>query len=158
MKLTEILDTSYKYSVVTNRTGIWEAEFTDDKGFLIEICATHVLNQVWLFQFTRDDRTEKIDEGDAFKIFGTVIKAAKEFLTDRKPDFAMFSADKNEQSRVSLYKRMLGKIKIPGYRTLKEQDFNKLELATESFIRKMISCCADSSEILVIADESEIGE
>jgi len=49
--------------------------------------------------------------GHEFQLFATVIQVLKEFILKIKPNVISWTADKTEESRVSLYSTMLKKLK-----------------------------------------------
>ena len=67
----------------------------------------------WMVEFYRGNSQEVTGEGDAYKIFATVLEAIKEFISKKDPEFIRFSATKdvqpgqNAQSRSKLYTTMV---------------------------------------------------
>lgn len=49
--------------------------------------------------------------GAAPRIFATVFAALREFLTERRPEFIMLSASKDNENRFRLYQKMAAKMK-----------------------------------------------
>ena len=67
-------------------------------------------NEAWLVEFWRNNSLEVTGEGDAQRIFATVLSAIQQFIKKYRPDRLHFSAakgDKQDQSRSSLYTRMV---------------------------------------------------
>lgn len=65
----------------------------------------------WEVIFKRDDSIEVTGEGDAMRIFSTVLAATKKFIEMEDPTFVRFTAakTKEQQSRSSLYKRLVNR-------------------------------------------------
>ena len=67
----------------------------------------------WMFQFYRDDRDDVSGQGDAQRVFATVLNALKIFLRRRRPNRLHFSASREtdsgqkSQSRSNLYTRLV---------------------------------------------------
>lgn len=85
-------------------------------------------------EFHRDNSQNITNQGDAYKIFATVLYAIKEFLKMRQPDNLIFSATKdvesgqNEESRTKLYDRMIGRYtNTLGYDSFSEDHGNYTE-------------------------------
>jgi SAM-dependent methyltransferase len=85
-------------------------------------------------EFHRDNSQDITNQGDAYKIFATVLHAIKEFLKMRQPDNLIFSATKdvesgqNEESRTKLYDRMIGRYtNTLGYDSFSEDHGNYTE-------------------------------
>lgn len=57
----------------------------------------------------------KTGSGSEMQVFSFVIESIKELIKRYSPDEISFSADKADGNRGSLYKRMLARIKMPGY-------------------------------------------
>ena len=72
----------------------------------------------WEVIFRRDDSIEVTGEGDAMRIFSTVLAATKKFIEMEDPMYVKFTAakTKEQQSRSSLYKRLVNRFaKQMGY-------------------------------------------
>lgn len=74
----------------------------------------------WEILFDRDGKMFRTGEGDAFKIFGTVLEIIRDFIKQKKPSKIFFESDKIEVSpyydqeetnlsRERLYDRMVDK-------------------------------------------------
>lgn len=64
----------------------------------------------WVVSFYRDNSTDITGQGDALKIFATVLDALEEFTYREDPDTIMFhavKADDPKGSRAKLYDRMV---------------------------------------------------
>lgn len=70
---------------------------------------------------------------EIFQMFGTIVNHIIEYMESMNPDFIYFSADKNEETRYPLYKRMVDKLirRVPKYVALHDDYlvdfFNKVE-------------------------------
>jgi hypothetical protein len=81
----------------------------------------------WMVDFFRDSSTEVTGEGDAYRVFATVLTAMRQFIDKRKPAKLNFSAEKNDDptgSRAKLYDRMIQRyIGDTGY-TITRNDYS----------------------------------
>jgi hypothetical protein len=59
--------------------------------------------------------------GNALRIFGTVYTILQDFIEHAQPDAIMFSADKDEPSRVSLYNRFAKRMVKQGWEHCKPE-------------------------------------
>ncbi len=70
-------------------------------------------DEEWAVEFWRNNSQEVTGEGDAYRIFATVMEAIKEFIATEDPERIRFSATKdvepgqNSQSRSKLYTTMV---------------------------------------------------
>ena len=108
--LEEAFDQPYDIRWSTGEFGDVDAyaELDDDSG--LEIAFLDQQHNSWMVEFTRDSSTEITGEGDAYKVFATVLTAMRQFIDKRKPAKLNFSAEKNEDptgSRASLYDKLI---------------------------------------------------
>ena len=103
--------------------GYWSYDFkTDDKSEIEVRFEEHEWSDEessWTVDFRRDGAMNITGEGDAMRIFATVIQVIKEFIKKEKPQMLNFSAHKpltdpgnrssELTSRERLYKRMIQK-------------------------------------------------
>ena len=69
--------------------------------------------------------------GDSFMVLSTVVEIAKDFIIKNKPQLLVFTADKNDKSRVDLYSSMVKKLirltdfayQIPRSKSSENQEF-----------------------------------
>ena len=106
-----IKDTAYDFSTVA-KIGDREIVFRAEKETQI----------AWMIDFV-----ERKDEypgstsfavtgsGNAMEVFSFVIASIKELITRYSPGIIQFDANKAENSRIDLYRRMINRVKIPGY-------------------------------------------
>ena len=80
----------------------------------------------WEIEFYRSDRQDITGEGDAQKIFATVLKAIHEFVRKKEPDSIEFSTNKEadlRSSRTRLYDRLVDRYaRDLGYTLQKQED------------------------------------
>lgn len=62
-------------------------------------------------------KSTMIGTGDAYKVFGTIIKIVQEYVEVHQPKALYFTADKDERGRVSLYKKLAASVDkaLPNY-------------------------------------------
>lgn len=80
-------------------------------GTNLSIMFTHIGDNEWIVEFHRNNSQEVTGEGDAQRIFATVLDAIQKFVKKYKPAVVTFTASKeegqNSQSRVKLYDRLV---------------------------------------------------
>ena len=68
----------------------------------------HEGNEITQVEFYRNNSQSVTGEGDAQRIFATVLAAIQQFIKDERPKRITFAADKEPgESRASLYKRLV---------------------------------------------------
>ena len=113
MKLDEILSSVYPYESIPVDDG-YEITFKDSKGdFVVVTFELWAGPESFEVSFTRDGKYNMTKGGDELRIFATVLKIMTDFLREHKPKFISFAASKEEESRVTFYKRLIRKF-IPG--------------------------------------------
>jgi GNAT superfamily N-acetyltransferase len=107
--VTEAFDQPYAIQW-TKQNGDWHATADlDDGSELIVLFMSQGDNQ-WMVEFERDENMEITGEGDAPRVFATVLTAMQQFIAKRKPAMLNFSAEKEDDptgSRARLYDRMI---------------------------------------------------
>lgn len=107
--VTEAFDQPYSVQW-TKKNGDWHATADlDDGSELIVLFMSQGDNQ-WMVEFERDENMEITGEGDAPRVFATVLLAMQQFIAKRKPAMLNFSAEKEDDptgSRARLYDRMI---------------------------------------------------
>lgn len=124
-ELSEAFDQPYAIQW-TKTNGDWHATADlDDGSELIVLFMSQGDNQ-WMVEFERDENMEITGEGDAPRVFATVLTAMRQFIARRKPAMVNFSAEKEDDptgSRARLYDRMVQRyITGTGY-NLTRQDY-----------------------------------
>jgi hypothetical protein len=101
--------------------------------------------EAWSVEFYRNDSQEVTGEGDAQRIFATVLVAIKTFIKKYKPNRLIFSASKEvgpgqkSQSRANLYDRLVQRYaKAMGYRAFRADAGNKVHYELNK-IKKSVS-------------------
>ena len=93
---------------------------TDDDGILTVSFEMIPRNgqEEWHVEFNKNGRQNATNEGDAYRIFATVMEIIGKFIREHAPDRMLVSAEKTSEksSRINLYRRMLSKYAQPhGY-------------------------------------------
>lgn len=101
--------------------------------------------EAWSVEFYRNDSQEVTGEGDAQRIFATVLVAIKTFIKKYKPNRLIFSASKEvgpgqkSQSRANLYDRLVQRYaRTMGYRAFRADAGNKVHYELNK-IKKSVS-------------------
>jgi len=113
--------------------------FTTNEGSGLEVM--FLLNnkerEEWYVDFTRgvvgrDRSKEKFNvtgEGDAFRIFATILEIFRDFIKQVQPLRIYFSVDNTESSRIKLYDRMITRFANKmGYRLIGKENDNVLSI------------------------------
>ena len=120
-ELTEAFDKPYKFTKRELFKGyIVYRFFTDDKSDVDVLFKENEISDdetVWYVTFERKGEMSVTGEGDAMRIFATVIDIIKDFTKKEKPQELAFSADKpawlvdagkgQKGSREKLYKKLV---------------------------------------------------
>ena len=113
-KKTEAFDNPYKLDYDDEIEGFDQSMYVQlpDKTYL-HITFNNEGNNQWVVEFYRDHTQELTGQGDAQRIFATVIDAIQKFIKKEKPASIDFSADKmvepgqNAESRAKLYNSLV---------------------------------------------------
>ena len=110
--ITEVFDQTYPYQRKLNLDSVvgYNFQTKDKKSGVITFTKSEKNSQEWDAEFTINGSIGTTGEGDAFPIFGTVIKVIDEFLKEYKPGILTLTALKNrndKESRIDLYRKML---------------------------------------------------
>ena len=123
--MTEAFDQPYAIQW-TKINGDWHATADLDDGSELVVLFMSQGDNQWMVEFERDENMEITGEGDAPRVFATVLMAMRQFIAKRKPAMLNFSAEKEDDptgSRARLYDRMVQRyISGTGY-TLTRQDY-----------------------------------
>lgn len=107
----EALDSSYEYE--GNPLGSRFYFETDDGVEYKVFFAGNRLVEISFNASTDGGETWKstmIGTGNAYKVFGTIVKIVQEYVEVHQPDALYFTADKDERGRVSLYKKLAASV------------------------------------------------
>jgi hypothetical protein len=113
--LSESFGNPYAFTWEQSEYGDWDALATASDGSPISIMFSHEVDDEWKVEFYRNNSQEVSGEGDAQRIFATVLLAIQQFIKKEQPYRILFSASKdnwakqkqNSESRTSLYNRMV---------------------------------------------------
>jgi hypothetical protein len=123
--MTEAFDQPYAVQW-TKQNGDWHATADLDDGSELVVLFMSQGDNQWMVEFERDENMEITGEGDAPRVFATVLTAMRQFIAKRKPVMLNFSAEKEDDptgSRARLYDRMIQRyITGTGY-NLTRQDY-----------------------------------
>jgi hypothetical protein len=92
------------------QNGDWHATADLDDGSELVVLFMAQGNNSWMVEFERDENMDITGEGDAQRVFATVLIAMQQFIAKKKPAKINFSAEKEDDptgSRARLYDRML---------------------------------------------------
>ena len=103
-KFNESFDNPYKYKETTPGTYNFTTNDGSEINFVIDDAYDEEDKHYCGIRFDRDGEIEMTNQGDAFRIFATVIKIIqkeKSFL--KSLDYVVFSGKSSDKSRASLY-------------------------------------------------------
>jgi opacity protein-like surface antigen len=123
--VAESLDQPYRIKWERSPFGDLDAIATLEDGSNLLIMFNNEADQ-WRVEFYRGDRQDITGEGDAQRIFATVLKAIREFIRRKKPTSIVFGSVKEidpRGSRTRLYDRMVQRYATDlGYTLQRQQD------------------------------------
>lgn len=135
MLLQEILDNPFKYELAHEYLGDWAGHFKDAGGNLVIVYFKYRAEaDMYIIEFKRKGNyamtnDSPVDTHQAIRIMTTVISMTKEFLRsiensgENPAKFLIYSVDKDETSRASLYQRFVQRLADEsGYREIKISD------------------------------------
>lgn len=108
--VAESFDQPYKLKWEKSEHGDYDALATLDDGTYLSIMFNNEFKKNWMVEFYRNNSQSVTGEGDAQRIFATVLTAIKQFITKKKPQSLFFSAVKEDDptgSRTKLYDRLV---------------------------------------------------
>ena len=112
MRLNEIFDKALPWEWDKNPSDTNMVAFfqVDDAEYNVEFDSS--MEGQWGFDFGRSESnnspvSEITGTGNQYAVFATVVDIVKEFISQNDPNHIVFSADRNEPSRIKLYNRML---------------------------------------------------
>ena len=113
--VVEAFDKPYKGNWETSEYGDQDMLVKLPDGTNLSIMFNHEGDDEWTVEFYRNNSQEVTGEGDAQRIFATVINAIQKFIKKQKPWRIIFSASKDvgsgqdSQSRAKLYNRLIAR-------------------------------------------------
>ena len=109
--VAEAFDTPYKTKTEKSEYGDVDVLAKLPDGTNLSIMFNHEGDNEWQVEFYRDNSQEVTGQGDAQRIFATVLAAIQKFVKKYQPDVIKFSAEKsnNSDSRSSLYDRLVSR-------------------------------------------------
>ena len=111
--LTEVFDRPYAYNWSRGDHGDYDVFVKLPDGSPLSIAFNHEDEDTWHVAFDRGHSQEVTGEGDAQRIFATVLHSINQFIKKQQPEKLYFSASKevepgqNSESRANLYDRMV---------------------------------------------------
>lgn len=120
-KLKETLNQPYSYEWIKKDTekGRWVAVFDTSDGGKISFEADifDANNDSWMIEFKKNGTYKATGDGDAFRIFATVVNLIEEFVNEAKPNTLVIDSEKVKEgeklidgSRTKLYKVIMRKL------------------------------------------------
>jgi predicted GNAT family acetyltransferase len=112
-KIHEAFDNPYAFNWSRGDHGDYDVFVKLPDGSPLSIAFNHEDEDTWHVAFDRGHSQEITGEGDAQRIFATVLHSIKQFIGKQHPDRLYFSASKevepgqNSESRANLYSRMV---------------------------------------------------
>ena len=133
--VAEAFDKPYRSKTEKSETGSFDVLAKLPDGTNLSIMFNNEGNDEWQVEFYRNNSQEVTGEGDAQRIFATVLNAIQKFITKHKPAHLTFAASKetdptvyyepgepqpNPASRAKLYDRLVQRYaKAWGYRAFR---------------------------------------
>ena len=110
--VAEAFDQPYKLKWEKGEHGDYDALATLDDGTFLSIMFNNEFKNNWMVEFYRNNSQEVTGEGDAQRIFATVLMAIGQFIKKKKPVSLFFSAVKEDDpkgSRAKLYNTLVNR-------------------------------------------------
>lgn len=108
--VAESLDQPYRIKWERSMHGDYDALATLDDGTYLSIMFNKESKNNWMVEFYRNNSQQVTGEGDAQRVFATVLTAIAQFIKKKKPASLFFSAVKEDDpkgSREKLYDRLV---------------------------------------------------
>jgi hypothetical protein len=111
VRVWEAFNNPYKTKTEKSEYGDVDVLARLPDGTNLSIMFNHEGDNEWQVEFYRDNSQEVTGQGDAQRIFATVLAAIQKFVKKYQPDVIKFSAEKsnNSDSRSSLYDRLVSR-------------------------------------------------
>ena len=109
--IAEAFDRPYKTKTEKSDYGDVDMLAKLPDGTNLSIMFNHEGDNQWQVEFYRDNSQEVTGQGDAQRIFATVLASIQKFVKKYQPDVIKFSAEKSNSSdsRSSLYDRLVAR-------------------------------------------------
>ena len=126
--LTEAFDQPYKLKWEKGEHGDYDALAKLDDGTYLSIMfnLSDQIEDRWMVEFYRNNSQALTGEGDAQRVFATVLTAVGQFIRKKKPQSLFFSAVKEDDptgSRTRLYDRLVQRYASNLGYTLQKQEY-----------------------------------
>lgn len=108
--VNEAFNQPYPLKWEKSHFGDWDALAKLEDGTYLSIMFNNEYKKNWMVEFYRNNSQEVTGEGDAQRVFATVLTAIKQFIIKKKPNSIFFSAVKSDDptgSRTKLYDRLV---------------------------------------------------
>jgi hypothetical protein len=111
--ITEAFNQPYSFKWEAGEHGDYDALATLGDGTYLSIMFNNEGDNEWQVEFHRNNSQAVTGEGDAQRIFATVLTAIQQFIQKQHPDTIIFSASKDveqgqsSESRAKLYDRLV---------------------------------------------------
>ena len=111
VRVWEAFDSPYKTKTEKSEYGDVDVLAKLPDGTNLSIMFNHEGDNEWQVEFYRDNSQEVTGQGDAQRIFATVLAVIQKFVKKYQPDVIKFSAEKsnNSDSRSNLYDRLVAR-------------------------------------------------
>jgi len=113
--IKETFDSPYPFKWISQDEKKFVAQFDTDDGSKVAVTFERH-DESWLVMFSKNDDFEVTNEGDEFKIMGSVLNIIRSFISIQSPKQMYFVAEKNpsaptskNSSRIQVYSRMVKK-------------------------------------------------
>jgi hypothetical protein len=110
--VNETFDQPYKLKWEKSEHGDYDALATLDDGTYLSIMFNNEFKNNWMVEFYRNNSQQVTGEGDAQRVFATVLTAIAQFIKKKKPVSLFFSAVKEDDpkgSRAKLYNTLVNR-------------------------------------------------
>ena len=124
--IDEAFDQPYELKWEKSDYGDYDALAKLDDGTYLSIMFNNEYKKNWMVEFYRNNSQQVTGEGDAQRIFATVLHAIGQFIKKKKPTSLFFSAVKEDDptgSRAKLYDRLVQRYASSlGYSVRKQEE------------------------------------
>lgn len=131
--ITEAFNQPYPIRWEEGEFGDYDALATLSDGTYLSIMFNKEGADLWQVEFYRNNSQSITNEGDAYRVFATVLSAIQQFIKEEHPWRIIFSANKdvepgqNSQSRAKLYSTLVSRYaRAWGYEIFIEDSFSQV--------------------------------